>query len=54
MLKDILGEKEILDASEYPMKPDFPSRRSDATWFVAPCETYACWIINRFANKFSR
>ncbi|MCM3216805.1 hypothetical protein WKH57_24900 [Niallia taxi] len=53
MLKEVLEQKAILDASKYPMKPDFPSRRSDATWFVAPCGTYGCWIISGSANKFS-
>lgn len=53
MFKELLGQKEILDASNYPLEPDFPSRRSDASWFVAPCGTYGCWIINKNLNRLS-
>lgn len=39
------GEKDIED-DRYPFEPSVPSMRDDATWFVSPCKTYGCWIIN--------
>lgn len=53
MFKELLGQKEILNSSSYPLEPDFPSRRSDACWFVSPCGNYGCWIINKSQNRFS-
>ena len=53
MFKELLGQKEILDVSNYPLEPDFPSRRTDASWFVAPCGNYGCWVINKSSCKFS-
>lgn len=36
--------------NKYPSKPDVPNSRNDATWFVAPDNSFGCWIINRSGN----
>jgi hypothetical protein len=49
---ELIGSKNITNESNYPLQPDFPSKREDATWFISPCGTYGCWIINNYKKKF--
>ncbi|MBU7595863.1 hypothetical protein AB3Z07_28230 (plasmid) [Metabacillus halosaccharovorans] len=37
--------------STYPLEPDYPSRRDDTSWYVSPCGTWGCWIINKAHTK---
>ncbi|KZE67954.1 hypothetical protein AWM68_17430 [Fictibacillus phosphorivorans] len=37
----------------YPNQPDFSAHRDDASWFISPCGTFACWIVNQY-NKPQR
>ena len=46
------GEKVSDEGSTYPFKPDFPSNRGDAIWFIDSSQTYGCWIVNHSKNKF--
>lgn len=45
---ELIGNEFRSDLSTYPLHPDYPSRRDDATWYVSPDETFGCWIINKF------
>lgn len=44
----LMGKSVYKETYTYPMKPDFSSNREDANWFVSPCETYGCWIVNLY------
>lgn len=46
------GERFDEEKSNYPFRPDFPSNREDAIWYVDPTETYGCWIVNHSKRKF--
>ncbi|NRG31732.1 hypothetical protein [Niallia circulans] len=45
---EIQGQIETLEKSCYPFKPDFPAGRTDANWYVSPCQEYGCWIVNDY------
>ncbi|MFT9493861.1 hypothetical protein [Anaerosolibacter sp.] len=45
---ELIGNKFDKKESTYPLQPDFPSKRVDASWYVSPCQTYGCWIINNY------
>lgn len=45
---ELVGTKESPSPSKYPLEPDYPSRRDDATWYVSPDGTFGCWIINHY------
>jgi hypothetical protein len=50
---EIIGSKKINNAEfKYPLQPDYPSNRTDADWYVSPCETFGCYIINHFKRKY--
>lgn len=38
--------------SKYPTEPDYPSNRDDAVWYVSPCKTFGCWIINKSKKRY--
>jgi hypothetical protein len=50
---ELIGNKFDKSRSTYPSQPDFPSKREDAFWYVSPCGTYGCWIINHFKSPLS-
>lgn len=45
---ELIGSKFDKRESTYPLQPDFPSKREDASWYVSPSGTYGCWIINNY------
>jgi hypothetical protein len=50
MFHEFMGDNKAFEKSKstYPLQPDFPSKREDASWYVSPCGTYGCWIINQY------
>jgi hypothetical protein len=50
LFHELVGNKFDKTTSTYPLKPDFPSKREDATWYVSADGSYGCWIINQ-CNK---
>lgn len=49
LFHELVGmKKNNLESSRYPLKPDIPAKRDDAFWYVAPDQTFGCWIINDY------
>lgn len=44
----LMGKSVYKETYSYPVQPDFSSKREDAKWFVSPCRTFGCWIVNLF------
>ncbi|QAS54862.1 hypothetical protein [Halobacillus litoralis] len=38
--------------SKYPVEPDYPSKREDATWFISNDKSFGCWLINKSKKRF--
>lgn len=51
IFQGLVGENFNTEKSTYPLKPDFPSSRDDALWYVSPDESYGCWIINKSQHR---
>lgn len=49
---ELWGDRFNQESSQYPLRPDFPSKRSDAIWYVSPDQTFGCWIVNQSKHKF--
>lgn len=48
----LIGRSVYKEEYRYPQEPDFSAFRDDAQWFVSPCGTYGCWIINNYKKPF--
>lgn len=51
-LFELSGDKYSHENSTYPLKPDFPSNREDAIWYISPDKSFACWVINKSKKRF--
>ncbi|GGM34585.1 hypothetical protein GCM10011351_20740 [Paraliobacillus quinghaiensis] len=40
------GEPSVEIDYQYPLAPDIDSNRDDAIWYVAPDQSFGCWIVN--------
>ncbi|RHW36075.1 hypothetical protein D1B31_18530 [Neobacillus notoginsengisoli] len=49
----LVGKSVLKEHYSYPSEPDFSSLRKDATWFISPCGTYGCWIVNLYKSLLS-
>ncbi|MEI2358389.1 hypothetical protein [Mesobacillus zeae] len=49
----LVGKSIYKEEYTYPLKPDFSSYRDDAKWFVSPCGSYGCWIVNHYKKPLS-
>lgn len=42
------GKSVYKESYLYPAEPDFSANRDGANWFVSPCGSYGCWIVNLY------
>lgn len=43
---EFAGKKVYKNDYKYPLEPDFSAFREDAYWYVSPCKTTGCWVVN--------
>ncbi|WP_214483814.1 hypothetical protein [Bacillus sp. SM2101] len=48
---ELQGTKKM-ENPKYPLEADIPANRDDAIWYVAPDESFGCWIINNHTKRF--
>ncbi len=49
---EVLLGLQVPKDSQYPINPDFPTKRKDAIWFTSADKTFGCWIVNDFPKRF--
>lgn len=52
VFQEFQGEKRSESTSLYPVQPDSSANRDDAIWYVAPDQSFGCWIINHYQKRF--
>ncbi|MEK3992705.1 hypothetical protein [Robertmurraya sp. FSL R5-0851] len=48
IFREFVGKKVYKEMYTYPLEPDFSAFRDDAYWYISPCGTYGCWIVNLY------
>lgn len=48
IFREFVGKKVHKERYTYPLQPDFSAFRDDAYWYLSPCETFGCWVVNLY------